>query len=90
MKIKFIFNDAHQLKLIPENGKEKQLLQLCFGERPEVTIIASPAKETDVVIIQAMPASKQPVIDTPLPLYKLNENIRNMQQELSDAARRNE
>jgi hypothetical protein len=57
MRVEFRFNGEHQLLLIPEGGKDKQLLQLMFAERPEIRMIAS--SDPEVTIIQASPCQKQ-------------------------------
>lgn len=50
MKIEFRFNGARQAILIPETARDRTLLQLCLGERPELRIVPS---NTDQVIIEA-------------------------------------
>src|SRR5690349_9335545 len=53
MKIEFTFNDTTRLTLIPENGKDKQLLQLYAGGMNTFRSIAPPANEEGKLIIEA-------------------------------------
>lgn len=44
MKIEFRFNGAHQIILQPENGKDKALLALAFGDHPVLRLGSVPAE----------------------------------------------
>jgi len=48
MKISFIFNSVNQVVLMPENGKDKQLLSLCCNGARELTIV--PSKDDSIII----------------------------------------
>ena len=41
MKISFVFNSVNRVILIPENGKDKQLLSLCCNGARVLTIVPS-------------------------------------------------
>lgn len=51
MKVEFRFNGTNEILLIPESGKDKQLLQLWSADRPELSLCASVNPE--IVTIQA-------------------------------------
>lgn len=55
IEVEFRFNSVHQAILIPRDGKGKQLLQLCFGERNDVRIATSPGSNPDWIVIEARP-----------------------------------
>lgn len=58
MKIEFRFNSVNQVILIPENQKDNQLLQLCFGEHHDLHLSASPAASPNTVVIEARGGAK--------------------------------
>ena len=53
MKIEFRFNGTNTAILIPENGKDKQLLQLCFGEMDTIRVVPSPQSCIESIVIEA-------------------------------------
>lgn len=55
MKVEFRFNGANQIILIPENSKDKQLLQLWGNDRPILAVVPI-ATNPDCVAIEASQA----------------------------------
>lgn len=52
MKVEFRFNSHNpRCILIPENSKDRQLLQLCFGEHDSLHVV--PSSNPDVCIIES-------------------------------------
>lgn len=63
MKIEFQFNTIDRLILVPENGKDKQLLQLCFGEASAIHLAASPGASPESVVIEISHMKKSALDD---------------------------
>lgn len=53
MNIEFRFNGRNQIILTPENGKDKQLLQLFVGGNTSVKLAQSPAASPETVVIES-------------------------------------
>lgn len=58
MKIEFRFNGASQAILIPENAKDKQLLQLWGQDRPNLRVVPNQSNP-DCVVIEAFQAEEK-------------------------------
>lgn len=59
MKVEFRFNGANQIILIPENSKDKQLLQLWGNDRPNLAVVPI-ATNPDCVAIEASQGPTEP------------------------------
>lgn len=59
MKIVFTFNTTHTVSLIPENGKDRGLLQLCFGGSGGLRLAPSPANNPESVVVEVVPGTEK-------------------------------
>ncbi len=54
MKIEFRFNGNAQAILIPENARDKQMLQLFAGGATSIKLVSSPAAMPEALIFEAV------------------------------------
>ena len=65
MNIEFRFNGRNQIILTPENGKDKQLLQLFVGGNTSVKLAQSPAASPETVVIESYTDNAKMLSETP-------------------------
>ena len=53
MTIEFRFNGSHQVILVPENNKDKQLIQLFVGGNTQIRMVPPPSSMPEALIMES-------------------------------------